>query len=354
MRDPFGAEAFTEVPDGEAINSSNEAIARLFVTYGLERDRAAAKDRITHLPAADLTRLLRRVSARDLLGTYQPLPGMGLIPMPVVFQDGAVIPTGSLLEHLRQRDGWSRVPVVVGTNRDENKLFMFASPQWVKRWFWVIPRLREPERYDAVGEHMARMWKATGADEIADAMVRSGASDVFVYRFDWDEEPTIVGAELGRMLGAAHGFEIPFVFGHFDLGREGNQIFTTENEPGRRELSAAMMAYWAEFARTGKPTSKNGSSGSGRSSQPAWPAWTATKPQFIVLDTGAGGGIRTSNEIATRESVLAAIEKDPRLPTPGDRCLVYHDLVVPAAQITRADYDRRCPQHPFERYPWRD
>ena len=52
--------------------------------------------------------------------------------------------------------------------------------------------------------------------------------------------------------------------------------------------------------------------------------------------------------------MLAAIEKDPRLPMPRDRCLVYHDLVVPAAQITRADYDRRCPQHPFERYPWRD
>ena len=67
------------------------------------------------------------------------------------------------------------------------------------------------------------------------------------------------------MLGAAHGFEIPFVFGHFDLGRAGNVIFTKENEPGRKALSAQMMSYWAEFAYTGAP-------GRGRDRQ--LPEWT--------------------------------------------------------------------------------
>jgi para-nitrobenzyl esterase len=347
MRDPAAAEAFSETADLEAMNSSNEAIARLLVAKGIASDRAGAKSRITGMPPAELARLLRRTSARDLLTAYPPLPGMGFVPMPVVFQDGAVLPAGSLLEELRGRDGWNRVPVLIGTNRDESKLFMFASPDWVRRWFWVIPRMREPERYDAVAEHMSRMWKATGADQIADAMVRSGASDVFVYRFDWDEEPIIAGTDLPRMLGAAHGFEIPFVFGHFDLGREGNQIFTAENERGRRELSAAMMAYWAEFARTGRPSPAGGSK------LPAWPAWTVTKPQFVVLDTSAGGGIRTSADTVNAERVLAAVEQDPRLPTPRDRCLVHHDLVV-RGYMARADYDRRCPQHPLERFPWRE
>ena len=49
--------------------------------------------------------------------------------------------------------------------------------------------------------------------------MRSTQPDVFVYRFDWDEEPKLLGADLQPMLGAAHGFEIPFVFGHLDLGR---------------------------------------------------------------------------------------------------------------------------------------
>jgi para-nitrobenzyl esterase len=345
MRDPAVAEAFTETPDDETRNSSNEAIARLLVAKGLARDRADAKAKIETMPAASLADELRRMEAYAVLRAYEPLPGIGMIAMPVVLQDGAVLPAGSLVDRLRRPDGWNRVPVVVGTNRDEAKLFMFGSPQWVTRWLWVVPRLREPERYDAVAEHMSRVWKATGADEVADAMVRSGASDVYVYRFDWDEEPTIVGADLSRMLGAAHGFEIPFVFGHFDLGREGNQIFTAENEPGRKELAAAMMAYWAAFARSGNPAPDRG---------PAWPAWTATDPRFVVLDTAAGGGIRTSGETVTRDAALAAIATDPRLPTPRDRCLVYHDLVVPAGQIERSEFDRLCPRHPFDAFPWRD
>jgi para-nitrobenzyl esterase len=348
VHDPEAAEAFTDMPDAVAANSSNEAVARLLVTKGVARDRADAKAKIASLPAAEVARHLRQASAHEILAAYPPLPGVGLIPMPVVLQDGDVLPAGPLVERLAQPDGWSRVPVVIGTNRDENKLFMFGSPQWITWWLWLIPRLREPERYDAVAEHMSRMWKATGADELANAMVRSGATDVFVYRFDWDEEPTIAGADLSRMLGAAHGFEIPFVFGHFDLGREGNRLFTAENDPGRRALSAAMMSYWAEFARSGKPNPARGGN------LPAWPAWSTTTPQFVLLDTVAGGGIRTSNDTVTRERVLAAIEKDPRLPTARDRCLVYHDLVVPAAQIVRAEYDRRCPQHPFDGYPWRD
>jgi len=226
------------------------------------------------------------------------------------------------------------VPVLVGTNRDENKLFMFASPQWVKRWFWVIPRLREPERYDAVGEHMARMWKATGADEIADAMVRSGASDVFVYRFDWDEEPTIVGAELGRMLGAAHGFEIPFVFGHWDLGSQTKLLFSAANAPGRLTLSKQMMRYWAAFARNGNPN------GTEPGAPPPWQPFETPEGRFLVLDTEAGGGVRMERGHIMAEQALAEVEADPVLATPKAKCDVYRHFVRWARQPTRAEYPR--------------
>ena len=44
-----------------------------------------------------------------------------------------------------------------------------------------------------------------------------------------------------RLLGAAHGFEIPFVFGHWDLGSQGKLLFSAANEPGRAALSQQMM-----------------------------------------------------------------------------------------------------------------
>jgi para-nitrobenzyl esterase len=257
-----------------------------------------------------------------------------------------VLPTGDYLALFRDKDRWSQVPVMLGTNRDENKIFMFLSPVWVKRWLGILPRfVEDPNVYDAVADTMARMWKATGADEPATSMVKSGAKDVYVYRFDWDEEPTLLGSDLSRMIGAAHGLEIPFVFGHFDLGREANRKFNAANEPGRNELSAAMMSYWAAFARTGNPDRGDGK-------RPAWPAWSAS-PEYLVLDTPAGGGIRTSSETMTRDAVLKGIETDPRFAEPRAKCLVYHDLVLYTATMTRPAYDAKCKEFPLDGYPWR-
>ena len=96
--------------------------------------------------------------------------------------------------------------------------------------------------------------RAAAADGPASARVGSGAPGVFVYRFDWDEEPNLfLIADLAQLVGAAHGFEIPFVFGHWDLGPMSRRLFTAENAEGRDRLSGEMMSYWAQFARAGEP-----------------------------------------------------------------------------------------------------
>ena len=175
---------------------------------------------------------------------------------------------------------------------------------------------------------------------------------MYVYRFDWDEEPTVLGADLSVMLGAAHGFEIPFVFGHFDLGREGNRIFTKDNEPGRQALAAQMMSYWAQFAYTGAP-------GRGRSGDLLeWTAWDSTpaSPKFIVFDTPAGGGLRMSADAVTREDVLAAVDDDPRLPTQRDKCTIFRSLAAWSRGFTEKEYARAgrrgCADYPFDKFPW--
>jgi para-nitrobenzyl esterase len=155
---------------------------------------------------------------------------------------------------------------------------------------------------------------------------------VYVYRFDWDEEPTILGGDLGRMIGASHVFEIPFVFGHFDLGREANAAFAEENEPGRRELSAQMMSYWAEFARSGSP-------GKGRRGD--LPEWRPS-PGFLVLDTAAGGGLRMSDETLTEEEALAGISADARLRTDDERCQVARAALTHAHRLGETALDPRC------------
>ncbi len=352
LSDVIEAEHFSDDPEPGAANSSNEALLRLLIADGQATDRASAKARLAGMSDVDVERYLRGQTSLSILKTYTPARGLGMIDMPKVFRDGVVLPTDDPMQCFA-RGGYNQVPVILGTNRDENKLFMFGDPARVRRILWLIPRLRDEQHYILSAEYLAKMWKATGADEPAWQMRASQGPSVFVYRFDWDEEPHMLGADLSVMLGAAHGFEIPFVFGHFNLGREGNQLFTKDNEPGRLALSAQMRSYWAEFAYRGAP-------GRGRDGQqPTWAAWddgSATSAKFIVLDTPASGGVHMSPDFVTQASVLTAVDNDPRLPTQKDKCRIFRELANWSRGFGKKDYptagQRGCKEFPFDTYPW--
>ena len=344
------AENFTDDAQPGDANSSNEMLLRLLITDGAA-DRSAAKQRLAGMRPAEIERYLRGKTNIEILTAYTPMPGAGMIRMPLVFREGVVLPEEEPLQRLARADGYNHVPVILGTNRDENKLFMFADPASVRRILWIIPRLRDERQYNLTAEYLAKMWKANGADEPAAALRATQGPSVYVYRFDWDEEPTILGADLSVMLGAAHGFEIPFVFGHFDLGREGNQIFTNANDPGRAALSGQMMSYWAQFAYAGAP-------GRGRAGDlPEWTPWDSSSPstpKFIVLDTPAGGGLHMSADTTTQAGVLAAVDNDPRLKTPRDKCTILRALATWSRGFTEKDYAGRkeCAEYPFDKFPW--
>lgn len=320
-------EAAENWTDGEGVsgadNSSNEVLARLLISAGKVPDREAARVWISNTPPAEIAAFWRATTPEDLLAAYRPDQAEGIPDVPNVFGDGVVIPASSLLELYATPHGWNGVPVMFGSNKDENKTFMFADPTLVKRWFGVLPRIIDEDRYNATGTALAGAWKVAGVDAPAAAIARSGWSDVYAYRWDWDEEPSLLGADLAVMIGAGHGFEIPFIFGHWDLGPRGNIVWTEENAPGREKLSREMMSYWAEFARNGRP----GRGGEGN--LPEWRPWDGSKPaapKFLVFDTDAGGGLRMSSNILTPQSVITAAAKDPRV-TPGEvRCSVYRGL----------------------------
>ena len=52
--------------------------------------------------------------------------------------------------------------------------------------------------------------------------------------------------EVGKVLGAYHGAEIPYVFGH--IGPNWGKASQVDIA-----LSDAMMGYWTRFAKTGDP-----------------------------------------------------------------------------------------------------
>ncbi len=126
-------------------------------------------------------------------------------------------------------------------------------------------------------------------------------------------------------------------------------MFTGANLQGRETLSGQMMAWWAQFARTGDP-------GRGRDGAlTEWARW-GEAPRFLVLDTPAGGGPRLSSEGMTRAGVIAAIDADPRLPAQRDKCRMFWTLAKLRRGLTPAEYPqagaRGCGEFPWASFPW--
>jgi para-nitrobenzyl esterase len=100
------------------------------------------------------------------------------------------------------------------------------------------------------------------------ATLKTQQSDIWHYRFDWAQEPP----PWNDIYGAAHLFDIPFVFGNFGPSLYSRVICSQANQRGRVALSEAMMASLAAFARNGDPNNELLGT--------AWPVW----PEILVFD----------------------------------------------------------------------
>lgn len=307
---------FSAIPSDDSPLSTAAVLRRLLVTQGRAADAAAAEALAQRMSAEEQVSFLRGVDPWALYEAY-PRPGSEWDRIPSVFQDGVVIRRGDLAALLADPATHIDVPTVLGTNRDEPKIFMAFDPRLVRSAFGLPYALRDPANYEREARYRSLLWKADGVDSIAERLAAHGAP-AYAYRWDWDEQGKAYGMiDLSMVVGAAHGLEIPFVFGFFDLGPRSELLFHERNEAGRLELSARMMSYWAEFAATGNP-------GRGRNAQaPQWLPWSAdaAAPRMMVFDTAAGGGIRMLPSNVSRDTVVA-IMQDERLPD-ADHCQLF-------------------------------
>lgn len=238
--------------------------------------------------------------------------------LPRVIADGVTLPREGIESVLSDPAKYNAVPTILGTNRDEMKLFNALNPQLSRRALGVFPQPRHKPLYEAMSHYPTRNWRATAVDGPAAVMVAGGNPNVWTYRFDWDEQGAFLLTDLSEVLGAAHSLEIPFVFGHFKLlGAFDRFAFTNANAPGRLALSDLMMGYWARFAATGDP-----------GGAPAWTRYAATPdaPSAMVFDTPHSGGARMIVDRETQPRLITDLFADETLKTDARRCAVFTSM----------------------------
>ena len=320
------AENYTDDPVPGMALSSNEFINAILIQSARASNRGEAKTVLRSMGARETVDFMRDKTVEELFVVIEPA-GFGMYRMPQNLRDGYVLPKESLLQRFTDKNQYNSVPVILGTNRDESKVFMSQNPEYVAQWFGVIPRIRDLDIYNNAAAYLSGLWKALSVDEPA-AVLSQTQGNVYAYRFDWDESPSTWLVDFPNLLGAGHGLEISYVFGDFEGGISIPFLLSEDNEPGRLALSRSMMSYWAEFAYSGDP-------GAGRNGEEVpWTAWKNDGDKTILFDTQADGGIRMSDELVSAQSLKRRLLQDELITEQRDRCRWYANLFLNTTQVT--------------------
>jgi para-nitrobenzyl esterase len=237
-------------------------------------DGAGAAACLRALPA---TRLLTSPVFYSLAGVNSPGPVIGDPVLPNNPVDAATAGTTA------------RVPVLIGTNRDEFRFFL-AQRAVARNPRPGVPTaatyrqaLAEtfPGRSDAVQAHyppsafggrVPLAYAAAVTDQAfacpADILAGAYAAQAPVYAYEFDDPAPPPPPGLARSpfpLGAAHSLELQYLF---QLGTD------PEFTPDQLLLSDRMISYWSRFAATGNPNPPD---------QPSWPRYDRSDPRVLRL-----------------------------------------------------------------------
>jgi para-nitrobenzyl esterase len=236
---------------------------------------------LAKLQVLPLPELLR---AQNLVSMQLRMRLGGLAWQPCV--DGDLIPTPPIDAIAKGLS--SAVPVLVGTNSEEWKLFMLADrlraisrDELVRRLRRALPGFDAEGRpwsdralvaYEQSDSTPSEIWVAFQSDRIfrvpALRLAERQASHTaatFTYEFTWSPPFT------GGLIGACHGLEIPFVFG--TLRKRSLRPFLGLSR-GALRLSSRMQQAWIDMARSGDPS---------HDELPHWPRYDAAKRATMML-----------------------------------------------------------------------
>jgi para-nitrobenzyl esterase len=227
-------------------------------------------EKLATLPAAEIQAAAAAVVTGNVIGGFSPSV------------DGIALPSGPFDPAAPAIS--ADVPVMIGTNKDEATLFMFADPRFgdyteedlAKRAKAsagdkaeaLIAAAREtfpdysPSHLASAVQTVTMMWRDSIA--LAERKAAQGAAPVYMYLLEWE-------TPRGRgKLRSPHALEIPLVFDNVETARN----FVGNGDDPQR-LAEQMSEAWLTFARSGDP---------GTAALPDWPAYDAGRRATMVFN----------------------------------------------------------------------
>ncbi|MBV1881936.1 MAG: carboxylesterase family protein [Pseudomonadales bacterium] len=313
--------------EGGGNNSSREVINRLLVDDASASDAASARIIQNAMTHAEMATYLKNKSPEAILSVFDG-GGYGMYDFATIIRDDIVIPDQDPADLFASGD-YHQVPILLGTNRDEMKLFMSFDPEFT---IGGLPAfIRDKEYYALSAQYQSDQWKVEAVDAAARRFTevqgnKIHGNKVYAYRFDWDEEPTLLLSSVSDLIGAGHFLEIPFVFAtpeEFPMAAFDPFLFSPSSKDGRIALANSVSSYWAAFAYYGDP-----GMGMNDSEAVQWLPWDNGEgtDKMIILDTPEDRGIRMSQEELTLEGLAQKLKDETGFPKHSQKCRTYFKI----------------------------
>ena len=267
----------------------------------------------------DIYSFLKDLSAYDFFSSYL---GTYNSEIPLLTNDGIVIPRIGLESALGQKDMLNNVPLIAGSNRDEVKLWIGLAEYFVEADFSFlgsiigIPRvkIKDEDSFEAFNYYRSNAWQLRGVIEPLSSLHAAKNYQTYAYRYDWDDHRKYIIADFQKLFGAAHATEIPLLTGNNKLvGGFGFLLYP--RGPSKRFTSNNMMRFWTNFAKSGEPGES--------SNKIKWEKYSPDKQSFIVLDKKRN--MKTIEITSSYKTLIEELNDDSRVNN-VEKCVIVYQM----------------------------
>jgi para-nitrobenzyl esterase len=248
--------------------------------------------------------------------------------------DGWVIPTDQYTMY--EQKNFNDVPVLIGYNSDEGATF--SHDRTPREYIDGVRR-----RYDSFADQLLKAYPvgentvpksardlsrdaAFGWHTWTWARLQSQSGPAKVYYYYFDQHPQTPADSARPDLGAPHGREVPYVFGHL------NDLEHETPSAADHVISDAMVTYWTNFAKYGDPNGRG---------MPQWPAFSDTNPELMdFAGTPHTGPVPNPAGLQALDAYFAW-----RRSPDGQRASQVEDAKPAPTNVMGAAYPRVLPDH---------